>query len=788
MMMMNTRQTCEAFLTSLPLRQHKQPPMAADLPKRMMMVVVPDVLLQIPPLDQLLFVASQLSISPPAAAAASAEASAATLTTALDGKNKNKNNGQLMLTPSPPSLASASLASRRQFFWNNVVLFGDESSTTTTTTTKNIQLTQEEQDLFQLLQKFRNEKCPDTTIRVAGGWVRDKLLQLDSVKDIDIVTSNMSGKQFASLFEEFMTSSERKQQQNGGEGGGENGMEQQMTTVVQDEEEEKKKEKEEEDSSSSSSLLSSGHLETATLKIGNFDIDVCHLRYDKYNDNNNNNNKNKSRIPSTSQIALSVVQDAWRRDLTINSLYYNIHTNQVEDWTERGLQDLLLLRKIATPKQPLPTLIQDPLRILRAIRFAAQFSFQMDPALIQAARNSQVQELLMGSSSNGNSGSGGDSISIVSGTRRAKEINGIFKTNNPAWGIQLLLETKLLPLLLRQKSSSDDDFDDDYDMEQHIWREGLQVLSTTQLLVSKLYTKSEDWNETSRRFLWYAAFWFPYYCQKEKQQKEKQQHQEANISNNNNKSTASSKRSILFDPLNENLKLSKSEIQTIESIIKGTNGIQSLLLQMQKESQDEEQQQTVVDDDINDIDVDDEDANLRWMYYQTLKQVGPLWKESLLLSLVLSYLKNVKERYNDEVIMASSSSSSDKQRNKNILVAAASTSTTTTTTDVLLEQAMDQYVQLQNRMDAVGLNSASIHGDGGSNKNNKMSFSPLLNGSQIQKALPNIPKGIAFRDIMTAQERWQVQNAIRINKNNDNKDQLRQDLTEHLKHMFPQYT
>jgi tRNA nucleotidyltransferase (CCA-adding enzyme) len=62
-------------------------------------------------------------------------------------------------------------------------------------------------------------------------------------------------------------------------------------------------------------------------------------------------------------------QDAFRRDLTINSMFYNINLGAIEDFTGKGLIDLRE-KKANTPLEPLKTFIDDPLRVLRTIRFA----------------------------------------------------------------------------------------------------------------------------------------------------------------------------------------------------------------------------------------------------------------------------------------------------------------------------------------------------------------------------------------------------------------------------------
>ncbi|CAM0950163.1 unnamed protein product [Alopecurus aequalis] len=127
----------------------------------------------------------------------------------------------------------------------------------------------------------------------------------------------------------------------------------------------------------------SKHLETATMLIYGTWIDFVNLRSEKYAEN--------SRIP-TVEIG-TAKEDAFRRDLTINSLFYNINTKSVEDLTERGLEDL---KKglIATPLPAKSTFLDDPLRVLRAIRFAARFSFTLTEDLKEAASDENVKSEL----------------------------------------------------------------------------------------------------------------------------------------------------------------------------------------------------------------------------------------------------------------------------------------------------------------------------------------------------------------------------------------------------------
>ena len=64
-----------------------------------------------------------------------------------------------------------------------------------------IRLTEQEQRLFEtLLDVVRDNKELNTTLRVAGGWVRDKLLGLES-DDVDIALDDTHGEEFARLID-----------------------------------------------------------------------------------------------------------------------------------------------------------------------------------------------------------------------------------------------------------------------------------------------------------------------------------------------------------------------------------------------------------------------------------------------------------------------------------------------------------------------------------------------------------------------------------------------------------
>lgn len=174
-----------------------------------------------------------------------------------------------------------------------------------------------------------------TVCRVAGGWVRDKLIGKSS-DDIDIALDDMSGEELAEMlrqkiYEDDVAAGKVDPNEAQGKGYG----------VIK------------------SNCEKSKHLETAVIKIMGEFIDLVNLRSEEYAEG--------SRHPIIS--VGTPLQDALRRDLTINSMFYNLKTGEIEDLTGKGLEDLKS-GTARTPLEPLQTFIDDPLRVLRTIRFA----------------------------------------------------------------------------------------------------------------------------------------------------------------------------------------------------------------------------------------------------------------------------------------------------------------------------------------------------------------------------------------------------------------------------------
>lgn len=101
--------------------------------------------------------------------------------------------------------------------------------------------------------------------------------------------------------------------------------------------------------------------------ISHVDIECVQTRKEQY--------KSESRNPETCYG--NIIEDAFRRDLTINALYLNLSNMTILDVTEKGLEDLKN-QIIRTPSDPDIIFQDDPLRLLRVIRFASRFNWGIE--------------------------------------------------------------------------------------------------------------------------------------------------------------------------------------------------------------------------------------------------------------------------------------------------------------------------------------------------------------------------------------------------------------------------
>jgi len=120
--------------------------------------------------------------------------------------------------------------------------------------------------------------------------------------------------------------------------------------------------------------------------------------------------------------------DLARRDFTVNAMALRVTARTLVDPTG-GVEDLLAQR-LRTPADPRVSFGDDPLRMLRAARFASQLGFDVDPATEAA-----VAELR-------------ETLSIVSPERIQGEIVRLLQTDDPVRGIRLLVDSGLADVFL----------------------------------------------------------------------------------------------------------------------------------------------------------------------------------------------------------------------------------------------------------------------------------------------------------------------------------------------------
>lgn len=133
------------------------------------------------------------------------------------------------------------------------------------------------------------------------------------------------------------------------------------------------------------------------------------------------------RRPSVVQFA-GPQEDAQRRDFTVNGLFYDPIQDHLWDWV--GGQTDLQARRLRTIGNPVERFEEDHLRLLRAVRFAAQLDFTVEPATFAA-----LQQLAA-------------KIRLISAERVRDELVKLFRPPHAARGLELLRDSGLLAHVL----------------------------------------------------------------------------------------------------------------------------------------------------------------------------------------------------------------------------------------------------------------------------------------------------------------------------------------------------
>ncbi len=231
-----------------------------------------------------------------------------------------------------------------------------------------------EDPIFNILTEAAKEL--DVTCYVIGGFVRDYLLQRGTAKDIDIVVVG-SGIELAQKVALLLPNNPK-------------------VSVFK-------------------------NFGTAMLKHGAIELEFVGARKESYH--------RDSRKPVVENGTLE--DDQNRRDFTINALALSLNESNFGDLIDpfNGVDDLEH-KIIKTPLEPSITYSDDPLRMMRAIRFATQLGFQIALPSLQAITKNKER------------------ITIISKERIVDELHKILGSHTPSLGFSLLHKTELLPYML----------------------------------------------------------------------------------------------------------------------------------------------------------------------------------------------------------------------------------------------------------------------------------------------------------------------------------------------------
>jgi len=228
--------------------------------------------------------------------------------------------------------------------------------------------------IFEIISKAGKELNLDCY--VIGGFVRDFLLERGFKKDIDIVAVG-SGIELALKVSELLPNKPKVQ-------------------VFK-------------------------NYGTAMLRYKEIDIEFVGARKESY--------QLDSRNPIVENGTLKDDQD--RRDFTINAMAFSLNSTNYGDLVDPfGGIEALENKTIQTPLDPDITYSDDPLRMMRAIRFATQLNFEIEAQSLKAITDNKER------------------LKIISGERIVDELNKILETKKPSIGFLLLYKTGLLEIIL----------------------------------------------------------------------------------------------------------------------------------------------------------------------------------------------------------------------------------------------------------------------------------------------------------------------------------------------------
>ena len=164
------------------------------------------------------------------------------------------------------------------------------------------------------------------------------------------------------------------------------------------------------------------------------EIECVMTRGEQYHDKN-------SRNPQVTYASLE--EDCFRRDLTINALYHNISQDKIIDPTNKGLSDIKSHYIRVTNENPNIVFQDDPLRMLRCVRFASRFGWVIESNTFSAIERNK--ELIP---------------NVITQERITDEFSKMMSEGNPVEALKLLKITGLMPYVIKE-------IVDTYDLKQN---------------------------------------------------------------------------------------------------------------------------------------------------------------------------------------------------------------------------------------------------------------------------------------------------------------------------------
>lgn len=310
---------------------------------------------------------------------------------------------------------------------------------------------------------------------------------------------------------------------------------------------------------------------------------------------------------------------------------------------------------MATPLPPLTTLLDDPLRVLRSVRFAARLRFGMDEGLMEAAADQRVKLALE---------------QKVSRERVGSEVDLMLKSRDPVGAMRLLINLGLIDTVFplpKEKKSKKSQPTVDHAKFEGVFDQGLALLTTTHDHLCDCKANPPLWcearraleagavngvgkedtrvlmeDEDARRLLWYAAFLKPFRDRTINSDEEKEEE--------DRKKPRKSKRSAIVTLLVDELKRPSRDADAVDKIMRAADGftrlvstgsdisgLSVLLSDIHVIHRGEKIVCTMngrtVDPDTENDALWNHSMEFREDCAEVLKRIGPLWRAAFILSL-----------------------------------------------------------------------------------------------------------------------------------------------------------